>query len=600
MKYRPAIDGLRAIAVLSVCIFHLNHQWLPGGFVGVDIFFVLSGYLISKIIATHVEDGSFSIASFYQRRIARIFPAFLLTALTTLVVSKFVYSPQDFSSAGATFTAAILSVANMKYMLQGKYFEISSDSQPFLHYWSLAVEEQFYIFYPLLYFALHRYLKRYLALILFALFSASLVACIATTRVNPTWAFYLLPTRAWELLCGSLLAIWTLARAERASRRHELVSLICLGTLLVSLVFISDGKNFPGYLAVLPVLSTGIILITPASAVVGAGCERLLSAPPLPLIGRVSFSLYLWHWPIFSLVDYYFYESASEALRIGVKVAITTMLTAVSYNLVEKPARQYLNQSSKAAVAFAFVLLSIAAFAPLGLVLRQENYVNADSNSVARGGINFQGRTGVGNVILMGDSNGSMYGKLTRDICRQLECSLNVISVAAGDPLPTGGEVSNQLWIDSLDFVKQKKPDVLILAYAWTSKLQNSKERLDEALDALSPHADHIILLNQPPVLPPNANRATIRSGAQRVFFEEAHIRQNRLATNAFLESKINKKISVINISEKFERANGEIIFTDEKGRQMYQDATHISGFGADSVQEILSSKIISALATTQ
>jgi peptidoglycan/LPS O-acetylase OafA/YrhL len=225
LEYRPAIDGLRAFAVLSVFIYHLNNNWLPGGFVGVDVFFVISGYLITSIIFKECEHGSFSLKKFYQRRIARIFPAMLMVGLATLIGAYFIYSAQDLASAGASLTAAVLSLENVKCLQQGNYFEITSDNVPFLHYWSLSVEEQFYIFFPLLFLLLFKYARKHLVLMLSFLLGGSFLASAVMTQMKPAWAFYLLPTRAWELLCGLHLG------------SHHRPCQTCTGSALAKLVF---------------------------------------------------------------------------------------------------------------------------------------------------------------------------------------------------------------------------------------------------------------------------------------------------------------------------------------------------------------------------
>src|SRR5271166_7057359 len=176
--YRPEIDGLRAVAISGVFLFHLNPEWLPGGFIGVDVFFVISGYLITSILYQDLQAGRFSLSKFYQRRIARLFPAFFTVALFTLAATSYVYSSQDFASAGANFVAASLSLANIKCMWQGNYFGISPDAQPFLHYWSLSVEEQFYLFFPITIFLIFRYARRHTVPVLAALGASSLAANI--------------------------------------------------------------------------------------------------------------------------------------------------------------------------------------------------------------------------------------------------------------------------------------------------------------------------------------------------------------------------------------------------------------------------------------
>ncbi len=206
-EYRPEIDGLRAIAVLAVMLFHLNRRWLPGGFFGVDVFFVISGYLITSVILRDCHGGRFKFGRFYQRRIARLLPAFLAVALATVGGAALIYSPQDLATTGATLSAAAASVANLKFLLQGNYFALSPDSQPFLHCWSLSVEEQFYLLFPAAFLLLYRQSSRYRTQILAAFFGASLLCYVALTRGRPEWAFYLLPARAWELLAGAILAM---------------------------------------------------------------------------------------------------------------------------------------------------------------------------------------------------------------------------------------------------------------------------------------------------------------------------------------------------------------------------------------------------------
>jgi peptidoglycan/LPS O-acetylase OafA/YrhL len=203
-EYRPDIDGLRAIAVLAVFVFHLNRRWLPGGFFGVDIFFVISGYLITSIVRRDCEEGRFRFGRFYQRRIARLLPAFVAVGLATLVGAALVYSPQDLASTGATLSAAAASVANLKFLLQGNYFVLSPDSQPFLHCWSLSVEEQFYLLFPAAFLVLYRRPRALIGLCVL-----SFVCYMALGRVRPEWAFYLLPARGncwWEAFVGHALA----------------------------------------------------------------------------------------------------------------------------------------------------------------------------------------------------------------------------------------------------------------------------------------------------------------------------------------------------------------------------------------------------------
>ena len=292
--YRPEVDGLRAIAISGVFLFHLNHRWLPGGFVGVDVFFVISGYLITSILCQDYEAGRFSLAKFYQRRIARLFPAFFTVALVTLAVSWLVYTPQDFASAGANLVAASLSLANVKYMSQGNYFEISPDAQPFLHYWSLSVEEQFYLFFPVMIFLILRYARQHTLTILALFGVCSLAGSVLLTPVNPVWAFYLLPTRAWQLTAGCVVAVIPFVTA-RENRAPAWVSAAGLCLIAISFVLIKEGPRFPGMIAILPVVGA-VAVILPSR---NGWAKRLLSSSSMVGVGKVSYSLYLWHWPVF-------------------------------------------------------------------------------------------------------------------------------------------------------------------------------------------------------------------------------------------------------------------------------------------------------------
>ena len=245
---------MRALAVLSVFVFHLNHAWLPGGFLGVDVFFVISGYLITSIIFKECGDGSFHLTKFYQRRIARIFPAFFAVALATLAGARFIYLPQDLASAGANLAAAALSVTNLKLMFQGNYFAVSPDAQPYLHYWTLSVEEQFYVFFPLLLLLIFKYARRHLVRVLAALAVLSFATAVLIAPWRPVWAFYLLPTRAWELLAGCLLAVTTdPARPAPEARWRNWLTGFGLAVILLSMAFIGERARHPEFWMLLPV-----------------------------------------------------------------------------------------------------------------------------------------------------------------------------------------------------------------------------------------------------------------------------------------------------------------------------------------------------------
>jgi peptidoglycan/LPS O-acetylase OafA/YrhL len=580
VEYRPAIDGLRAIAVLAVFLFHLNRQWLPGGFVGVDVFFVISGYLITSIVLRDCERGRFRFGRFYQRRIARLLPAFFAVGLATLIGAALIYSAQDLASAAATLSAAAGYVANLKFMFQGNYFTLSPDAQPFLHCWSLSVEEQFYLFFPAAFLLIYRTAGEYKTRVLTALFALSLVACIALTPIKPVWAFYLLPTRAWELCAGSILAT---LRKRPSSIRIPAKWAPFAGVVLIAISFwtISDGPAFPSWRALMPVVGTCCFLLPWDHA--GGLVERALSWDPLALVGRMSYSLYLWHWPVFSLVDYQLYWQPAS-VRIVLKILISILASTASFMLIEKPARVLLNRPDKRRLTFALLAASLVILIPLGVVVRNANYINAGERDVRSGGRSFNEAGRNGSMILMGDSNASMYGKMAVEIAKERDLKLRVISVAAGDPLPHSAGRNPQLWTDSFAVVQSVKPDFLVLVCNW-EKLQDDPNRMTVALQELRPYAHFIFLITQPPALPETASRDGIRNGNRPPFLEDAKKRTERLGHNGYVKTYQRDNVRVIDIEPLFSKETGEIRTLDSQRRQVFQDEGHLSAIGAEMVK---------------
>lgn len=520
-----------------------------------------------------------------------MFPAFFTVALATLVGAYFIYSPQVLASCGANLTAASLSVANLKYMLQGNYFTISPDAQPFLHYWSLSVEEQFYMFFPVLLYFVYLKANRYKTIILSWLCGTSLIACIALTHIEPAWAFFLLPTRAWELLAGSILAVIGGHYSPSGNRWKVLwASLSLIGMVVIAIsLFVIGETAFPGYLAVFPVLGT-ICCIGPNNGPIGFS-ERLLSWKPMVLIGRMSYSLYLWHWPVFSLVDYRFYLSSSSD-RIGLKVALSLAATVACFFLVETPGRVFLNHPSRRRIAFAFLGCALLFCIPLGIIVRRTNYVNADIEDIRDGGLVFNESGKKGAMVLMGDSNGSMYAKMFKQTAYELDLRLNVISVAGEDALPQTSGHQPQLWIDSLAVVKREKPDVLVLVCDWQAKLRGDNRRLEIAVNELRQSARHLILITQPPALPELASRESMRNGSRPPFREDPVKRAWRIEANSLVKNASADNVIVIDIERLFTSDDGMVRVDDNAGNQFYDDSNHLSDIGAHIVKRQVLSAI--------
>ncbi|WP_093532869.1 acyltransferase family protein [Stenotrophomonas rhizophila] len=347
--YRPDIDGLRAIAVLAVVVFHLNKSWLPGGFTGVDVFFVISGFLITGILSRGLQSGTFSYAGFYLARARRILPATIFCIAVTLLVGSVVMLPQDAASLGASAAASSVWAANIYFWraLDTGYFATSSELVPLLHLWSLAVEEQFYLFWPPLLAAAYRWLPasaRYVLVGGLALGSFQLGQ--ALIHSHPSFAYYMLPTRAGELMVGGL-AYWLTTDIKKIpSVLGFLASLVGVALVGLSIVSLDESSGFPGYAALLPTLGTALLLYT--GSVDRTLVAAVLSFPGLVAIGRVSFSLYLWHWPVMAFYRYA-YGTPSIGGYIACVVAMVAM-TLISYFAVERRFRTGSKRSSKLAI----------------------------------------------------------------------------------------------------------------------------------------------------------------------------------------------------------------------------------------------------------
>ncbi|KRR23449.1 acyltransferase family protein [Bradyrhizobium retamae] len=291
-KYRPDVDGLRAIAVMLVLNFHAFPDAMPGGFIGVDVFFVISGFLITGIVARELELGRFSLIEFYNRRIRRIFPALIVVLSATLVMGWFWMLPSAFAQLGGDSFASAAFLANIALLLQSGYFDVESAKKPLLHLWSLGIEEQFYLFWPLLLMLAARLRMSIMAMAV-VLGIGSFLLNVALIGSNPVATFYLPFTRAFELLTGAALAYgWNrVGHSVKASDRRAWIG---VALIAAAAVILDSHRAFPGWWAVLPVAGTALLLSSPAAWVNRA----LLASPPMVWIGLISYPLYLWHWPL--------------------------------------------------------------------------------------------------------------------------------------------------------------------------------------------------------------------------------------------------------------------------------------------------------------
>jgi peptidoglycan/LPS O-acetylase OafA/YrhL len=352
MKYRKEIDGLRAIAVLPVILFHAGFDLFGGGFVGVDIFFVISGYLITSILIDDIQNNKFSFVEFYVRRIRRIFPALLLVLAFTYFISSLVALPSGHKVIGQYVAASVLGVSNILLFVKGKdYFGLEEGGNPLFITWSLGVEEQFYFAFPLIALMAWRFGRNNIIYIFAGLAGVSIFLSEVFLRVNPAANFYLAPTRAWELLAGCIVAfvIW-----KKNIASNNILSMFGLLGVIFSIFYFHGGMPFPGLYAMLPVFGAVlIILFGGENTFVG----KILSMRLFVGIGLISYSIYLWHLPLQIYLKYVLYDGINYHISYFISLFVLSCLT---YRFIEIPFRRRLQKK---------VALSIILFISLVLLV---------------------------------------------------------------------------------------------------------------------------------------------------------------------------------------------------------------------------------------
>lgn len=332
LQYRNDVDGLRTLAIVPILLYHAGVTAISGGFVGVDVFYVISGFLITSIIAPDIAEHRFSLLDFYGRRMVRIFPALFVVLVVTLAVMTRVLFPDDLRALARSTAAAVTFVSNIDFWLSAGYFGPAAETLPLLHTWSLGLEMQFYVVFPLVLAMIRSFAPRRVKEVLIAVSLVSFALAQVWAFTAPTAGFYLLPSRAWELLLGGLVAVGAFPRV--ASRRaRDVLALGGIALLALALVLIRPNSLFPAPWALLPAVGTALLLAYGADAVTAP----VLSWRPMRAVGMISYSLYLWHWPI---IAFWRFETDMVLTPMGtVSVVVVSLVAAtLSYFLVERPA----------------------------------------------------------------------------------------------------------------------------------------------------------------------------------------------------------------------------------------------------------------------
>lgn len=524
MKYIPALDGIRAIAIIAVFVFHVSPSWIPGGFTGVDVFFVLSGFLITTKILGDLHQGDFSFKTFYLNRAKRLLPNATVMTLVVCVMWQVFMSTSMYKATSIHGLWSMFSASNFYVLLHlGGYWGNSAEWAPLTHTWSLGIEEQFYLLYPCCLYLLHRWLPKYLRPLILVFTVASFAACVIGTFSHPTATFYLLPTRVWELLLGGLLSVFS-SQAVLVEKRSTfgLVGLVGVSLIFVGFYTITDGSQFPGWLSLAPTLGT--VLVIMSATVEQSIVSKVLSQKPLVMVGRLSYSLYLWHWPLITLGKH-------QAKLLGHPIlwgsslgaAISILISVCMYFLVEKPIRRTSIKSIVSLTTFVGLFTLVVCYLISGAVKKPvadpDNRFDpvkfdgtaydvtsgspVELNTAVRyydvlfqphakrtwkqGGLVKQYGTSNPKVVVLGSSHALMYSRLIDDICEKLAITVaffgvdgsapalfdNSMSENISGPFVTKQE-SRQYDVVRKSFLNLWKPDIVFVIDRWDTRYGNS------------------------------------------------------------------------------------------------------------------------------
>jgi peptidoglycan/LPS O-acetylase OafA/YrhL len=375
--YRADIDGLRAVAVLAVMIYHAKSNWLPGGYVGVDMFFVISGFLITSIIHQEISSGKFNLKKFYVRRVKRILPMLFTVIFSTMVLSFFILSPEEYKEFSKSARDSSFFISNIYFARDLNYFSPSAEEMPLLHLWSLAVEEQYYFVWPFLLLILSKFFRSHTIAISAVICALSfiLASVMALDSELAKWSYYLLPTRFGELLLGSILALYKPPSTAKYSCIASYTGLLLISG---SLLLLNKNSVFPGYNALWPCLGMVLIIYSGRNKQVPF-INRLLSLKPLVFIGLLSYSLYLWHWPLLAYARYYTMQSDLPYPWITLCIFLTFILSYLSWRYIENPVRKQQLSFFSASIKYFVIPALIILIASL-IIKKTDGYLWRDNS----------------------------------------------------------------------------------------------------------------------------------------------------------------------------------------------------------------------------
>lgn len=608
-KFRYDIAALRAIAVIAVLLYHFNVPFFKGGFSGVDIFFVISGYLMTKIILNGIDRHQFSLLDFYRKRVERIIPALVFMVFVSVVFCFFVYMPDDYMEVTKNAAASVLFYSNISYANVGSYFGNSADNNIYLHTWSLSVEWQFYLLLPIVLLLASRYLKierkhyfRTFLIIIILNFAGSLVV----TRYFPNHSFYQLPTRSWEMLFGGL-AFLTSFELKPFSRRI----LTCLGfaILFAGVVFLNADMKWPGFYTLIPVVATYLILIANINDV------SILKSEIFQFFGRISYSLYLWHWPVFVAGNYLGVPSTPINAFYGILLSI--LFGFLSYRYVESFKFEKISYILAPAVALGLVAyiasstyVNPSIFKPDTVTIAdyearnkatQKQQFGPDSCFITRRSDGLSGYSkekclpihkGKRNVLLLGDSHAAQYFRALKSHFASKGINLGHASAASCLPLKTAegpgpgncGDLLNYIYGE---FLPEHADDIesVIISANWVDN-PYGKEQLLKDIQNTVRHLDKLgiksVILGQTETYKVDFSTIAARENEYGINISEDYLDEETREVNEYLKAGLKDKyIDLFHMKDiqKVSPANIPYMF----------DQNHLTEFG---VEQILTGRV--------
>lgn len=648
MRYRPEIDGLRTIAILPVILFHLGYSWISGGYYGVDVFFVISGYLITTILVAKISDDDFSMFEFWTRRVRRLFPALLVVILLFLIVYPFTVFKPNIRLLSTDIFPAIFSYFNMYALIHfGDYWGVAAEKSYFLHTWSLSVEEQFYLVYPFFLLVVYKYFKSFiLPLVIITLLSFSFYVYFLHT--NEDYAFYLLPSRIWELSIGGILSLFSVRNWIKNNLLKNLIIFVGLILILVSYFIPIQINNTNGYGALLSVSGVAIILgLCSQNDFLG----KILSTKPFVYIGKFSYSLYLWHWPIIvlfgsfslqlshynkhyiniiifiitlllSVFSYHFIENKTRNAKYTLKLVVVLIISAISLSLYYKSDSFDVFYSSKYNQVKYYLRYYDISPTPVNLEKYKAltyNVFMPDKKEIYKNAFKEEGiiTTVDGKkpeLMLLGDSHGVMWANLLNEVCDSLKISRSFYTSNASRPFFNIKNIDKQKgnvfytqkqrieYAKSVvENIEKWKPKVFIIACKWDIVSEQEKEDLLDLLDYLKSKSIKVILFNQPPILEfmvdNNASQYFTFLGIDPVKgFNYIKTTNNESIGNNYIKNLKNKynNVAIYDVYSSMTKDEKVVVSHDEE--IFYFDDDHLSyqgtKFHKNNIMKLLNNKL--------